>query len=90
MRSERVFYAGEKRRPSSGTQKRIHAPSLSPGNTFEVDIEDVGHKGDGLVHIEGYTVFVPNTEKGEHVRIKIRKVLETVALAERVGERDSI
>jgi predicted RNA-binding protein with TRAM domain len=70
-------------RGQSGSQRRTHAPAIHVGEEFDVTIEDLGHNGDGFVKIEGFTVFVKNTVKGEAVKIKIQKVLNTVAFAER-------
>jgi predicted RNA-binding protein with TRAM domain len=58
-----------------------HAP-LSVGDTYDVKIDDVGREGDGIARIEGFVVFVPNTKKGESVKIRIRKVSRRAAFAE--------
>ena len=60
---------------------KISAP-VSVGETYDVRIEGVGREGDGIARIEGFVVFVPNTRKGESVRIRITKVSRRVAFAE--------
>jgi predicted RNA-binding protein with TRAM domain len=70
-------------RGESGAQRRTHVPEIHVGEEFDVTIEDLGHNGDGFVMLEGFTVFVKNTVKGEKVKIKIKKVMKTVAFAER-------
>lgn len=82
-RMERHTFANEKRKPGSGSEKRGRAPAIHVGEEFNVKIESLGHKGDGMVKIEGFTVFVKNVEVGEEVKIKVKKVMETVAFAER-------
>ncbi len=83
-RGERDRYANDKKRKADkGSQKRGAAPSIHVGEDFDVKIEEIGHNGDGVVKIEGYTVFVKNTEVGEEVKIKINKVLRTIAWATR-------
>ena len=38
---------------------------------YIVDIVDNGFEGEGIAKIEGFTIFVPNSLKGEKVRILI-------------------
>jgi predicted RNA-binding protein with TRAM domain len=51
-----------------------------------VKIEDVGREGDGIARVEGFVVFVPNTKKGDNVKIQISKVSRRVGFAEVVTE----
>ncbi|MHC1577598.1 deoxyribonuclease [ANME-1 cluster archaeon ex4572_4] len=55
---------------------------LNIGETYEVEIEDVGREGDGIARVEGFVVFVPNTKKGDKVKIKVTKVSRRVGFAE--------
>lgn len=58
-------------------------PPVVEGETREVEIEDLGEQGDGITRVErGYVVIVPETEKGERVRIAISDVRENVAFAD--------
>ncbi len=52
------------------------------GEETDVIIEAVGAKGDGIAKKEGFVIFVPNTRKGDNVRIRITKVLNNMAFAE--------
>jgi 23S rRNA (uridine2552-2'-O)-methyltransferase len=52
---------------------RLTAP-VREGDRVEVDIEDVGREGDGIAKLEGYTVFVPDTDPGETVEIEVTDV----------------
>jgi len=62
-------------------------PPVSEGDTRLVKIEEIGDQGDGLTRVDrGYVVIVPETEKGEQVKIEIETVRENVAFA-RVVER---
>ena len=58
------------------------SPPVKEGDPFKVKIECLGSKGDGLVHIAGFTVFVPNTRPNQEVNIKIVKVCKSCAFAE--------
>ena len=62
------------------------------GDELEVTIEAVGAKGDGIAKKDGFVLFVAGVQKGDHVRIKITKVLRKVGFAEVVsgaGETDA-
>lgn len=64
-------------------------PSSSPvnvGDEFEVTIEAVGEKGDGIAKKQGFVLFVPNTAKGDRVKIRVTKVLRRMGFAEVVGK----
>ena len=49
-------------------------------------IEDVGREGDGIARVEGFVVFVPNTKKGDNVKVRISKVSRRVGFGEVVSE----
>ncbi len=57
---------------------------VSAGETHDVWVNAVGGKGDGIVRVKGFVLFVPGVKKGDFVRIKITKVLEKVGFAELV------
>jgi len=63
----------------------INSP-LNVGDVYDVKIEDVGREGDGIARVEGFVVFVPNTKKGDNVKIQITKVSRRVGFAEVVTE----
>lgn len=46
---------------------------------YIVDIIDNGFEGEGIAKIENFTIFVPNSLKGEKVKILIVKVLSSHA-----------
>jgi len=54
---------------------------VEEGETYDVTIQDVGRQGDGIVRIEGFVVFVPNTNVGDEVEIKVERVLPKFAFA---------
>jgi len=56
------------------------------GEIYDVTIDSVGGKGDGIARVKGFVVFVPGTKQGEAVKIKITKVLEKVGFAEVAGK----
>ncbi|PSP34614.1 deoxyribonuclease [Halobacteriales archaeon QH_10_67_22] len=57
-------------------------PPVEVGESRTVEIEGLGDQGDGIARVErGFVVIVPDTEKGERVRVEISDVSETVAFA---------
>src|SRR3989338_11049016 len=56
------------------------------GEEYDVEISDVGAKGDGITKIENFIVFVANAKKGEKCRIRIKEVANKFAIGEKVGE----
>jgi len=59
-------------------------PPISEGETYTGVIDAVGGKGDGVLRIKGFVVFVPNVTKGDFVKVKITKVLQKVSFGELV------
>ena len=59
---------------------------VKAGDTYEVSIDAVGEKGDGLARVKGFVLFVPGVKKNDYVKIRITKVLAKVGFAEVVGK----
>ncbi|MBI4918789.1 TRAM domain-containing protein [archaeon] len=59
---------------------------VNVGDEFEVTVESVAEKGDGVAKKDGFVLFVPNTKQGDKVKVKVTKVLRKFAFAEVVGE----
>jgi len=57
-------------------------PPVKVGDIRKVRIENIGSGGDGIARIDGYVVFVPNTNVNDEVTIKIVKVLKSYGFAE--------
>ncbi|RLF13281.1 MAG: deoxyribonuclease [Thermoprotei archaeon] len=52
------------------------------GQEYDVDISEVSRRGDGLARIQGFVIFVPGTQKGDKVRIRITKIGRRYAVGE--------
>lgn len=52
---------------------------IQKNHEYVVEIIDNGYEGEGIAKIDGFTVFVPGTIKGEKVKILIVKVLSSHA-----------
>jgi predicted RNA-binding protein with TRAM domain len=75
--------------PDRGREQNPSEPPVGEGDVREVDIEDIGEKGDGITRVErGFVVIVPETEQGERVTVEITDVQPNVAFAE-VKERQT-
>ncbi|MBB6647905.1 23S rRNA (uridine(2552)-2'-O)-methyltransferase [Halobellus ruber] len=64
---------------------RITAP-VAEGEEFDAVVDDVGSEGDGVVKVDGYALFVPGTETGESVRIRVTDVKPNFGFAEVIEE----
>ncbi len=69
-----------------GEERRGFNAPINVDETYDVTIEDVGREGDGITRIEGFVVFVPNTQKGDNVKVRVTKVARRVGFAEVVTE----
>ena len=65
--------------------KAKEAKEIEAGETYDMMIEDVGKKGDGIARKGNFIVYVPGTAKGSQVKVKIEKVSGTVAFGVRVS-----
>ena len=67
---------------------RAHGINPVCGDELEITIEAVGEKGDGLAKKDGFVLFVPNTKKGDRVKVRITRVLKKVGFAEVVSQAE--
>ncbi len=85
MRFERRSFGGsrfgERRFEDSNLPKPVNA-----GEEYDVEISEVGSKGDGIARVNNFVVFVSNGKKGEKTKIKIKEVRDRFAIGEKVGE----
>jgi predicted RNA-binding protein with TRAM domain len=59
---------------------------VNVGEEYDVEIESVAEKGDGVAKIKGLIVFVPGAQKGDKLKIRIKELKRKCAIAEKVGE----
>ena len=60
--------------------KEEEAP-LVEGKVYEVMIQDIGKKGDGIAKKDKYIIYVPGTAKGSIVKVRIDKITGNIAFA---------
>ncbi len=63
-------------------------PPVNVGETYDVSINALGGKGDGIAKVRGFVVFVPGVQQGDYVKIRITKVLPKVGFAEMVEKME--
>jgi translation initiation factor 2 subunit 2 len=65
----------------------VQKDAVEEGESYELRIESVGNKGDGIAKIDKYLIFVPGAVKGDVVKAKIKKISGTLAFAEIVERK---
>jgi translation initiation factor 2 subunit 2 len=68
-------------------KRRASAPvkqdAIEEGKEYDVRIDAVGSKGDGIAKVDKYTIFVPGAAKGETLKIRIKRISGTLAFSEK-------
>jgi len=78
----------ETRRGGFGRRERggfIPKP-VEVGKEYDVTIEELSSRGEGIARVQGLVIFVPNTKQSEHVKIKVTRISRRFAEAEVVGK----
>lgn len=66
---------------------RYDAPKpIKVGEEYDVEIKEMGSKGDGIARVNNFVVFVNGAKLGEKVHIKITDVRNRFAIGERTDE----
>ncbi len=68
-----------------GPRDRFRRPQdpvpVKPGDEYDVTIESVGRKGDGIAKVENFVIFVAGTKVGDLVKVRIADVKGNFATA---------
>jgi len=59
------------------------------GEEYDVEISEVGSKGDGIARVKNFVVFVTGVKQGEKAHIKIKEVRNRFAIGEKTGAAGS-
>jgi translation initiation factor 2 subunit 2 len=65
---------------------RAEEAVLQEGKVYELMIQDIGKKGDGLAKRGDYVIYVPGTTKGAVVKAQIEKIVGKMAFAKLARE----
>ena len=68
-----------------GFDRSFPPKPVEVGKEYDVEIQEMSRRGEGITRIEGLVVFVPNTKTGDKLRIKITNIGRKFAEAEVVG-----
>jgi len=60
------------------------AAPVEAGKEYDVEIEDISKRGDGIARIEGFVIFVPEAGVGDKATIQVDKVMQRFAIAHKV------
>jgi predicted RNA-binding protein with TRAM domain len=73
-------------RGEEGSSMGGSAPTapVEVGKEYDVKIEDIAREGDGIARIEGFVIFVPDTQVGDQLKIQIEKVMRRFAIGHKV------
>jgi translation initiation factor 2 subunit 2 len=66
---------------ASRMQPASARPAVQEGDVYEVTIEDLGKRGDGVARYEGFLIFVEGAMKGQTVRVKVDRISGNMAFA---------
>src|SRR6266571_1085950 len=70
-----------------GRDNRDRGPvPVQEGQEIDVTIDSVGRRGDGIARMNNFVIFVPGTNAGDKVKVKITMVRDTFATGEVVGK----
>ena len=75
---------GFDRRESFDREDNTPKP-VKVGEEYDVEISEVGSKGDGIARVKNFVVFVNGATQGEKTRIKITDVRGRFAIGEKVS-----
>jgi predicted RNA-binding protein with TRAM domain len=57
---------------------------VEEGKEYDVKIEDIAREGDGIARVEGFVIFVPDTNVGDQVKIQIDTVKQRFAIGHKI------
>ena len=82
-----VFFMNKSRQGGSYEGRRGHGKGFERypvklGQELEVYITECSPKGEGITKVQGLVVYVANAKPGNHVKIKISKIVGQTAKAE--------
>lgn len=87
MRFERRGFRGRGGFGGGYGDRGVDLPKpVNVGEEYDVEISEVGSKGDGIARVKNFVVFVNGVKQGEKVRIKIKEVRNRFAIGEKMGE----
>ena len=66
-------------------EKEFSSSPIQEGEELDVEIVAIGEKGDGIAKKDNFVIFVPNTQIGDTVKVRITRVMSKISFAEIVN-----
>jgi 23S rRNA (uridine2552-2'-O)-methyltransferase len=60
----------------------VYDQPVATGDVLEVEVQKRGSEGDGIAFVDGLAIFIPGTQPGDEVSIRIKEVTESCAFGE--------
>lgn len=70
------------RRRFRDRDRQFAAKPVEMGKEYDVEVQEVSRRGDGVARIQGLVTFIPNAKLGDHLKIRITKISRRFAEAE--------
>jgi len=67
-------------------ERRFAPKPVELGKEYDVEVQELSRRGEGIARIKGLVTFIPNAKPGDHLRVKITKISRRFAEAEIVEE----
>ena len=75
------------RRGRYGRSRRQPLPKpVEVGEEYDVDIQELSRRGEGIARIKGLVTFIPNTKPGDHLKVRITRIGRRYAEARVVAD----
>ena len=58
---------------------------VEEGKEYDVTVESIGSKGDGIAKIQGFIIFVSGAKTGDNIKVRITSVRRNFATAELIA-----
>jgi len=65
-----------------GSGRSFPPKPVELGKEYDVEVQEISSRGEGIARIEGLVTFIPNAKPGDHVRIRITRISRRFAEAE--------
>ena len=65
--------------------RQILPKPVKVGEEYDVDIQELSRRGEGIARIKGLVTFIPNTKPGDHLKVRITRIGRRYAEAKAVA-----
>ena len=69
-----------------GRGRQFAPKPVEIGKEYDVEVQEVSRRGDGVARIQGLVTFIQNAKPGDHVKVRITRISRRFAEAEIVTE----